>query len=897
MTEPTAIEIAMGAAGTSDPSAIDIAMGKTGEEDNNIGYLQQVHLDKKKKEREKKEAIAPIKTDTLSESISRELGVPDGMVDDSGAGFRMRANFSFSDTDEDMREKFKKMYPNGEIYRLEYNQAGTYKDTGDSFLSRNKSSVLVYRENAYDEDGNVLPITESSKVKTIEGAGGGYADIADIAGPSLPMAGSIAVGTLSPPGVLLGALHFGVGYAAGELAKHEINIFAYDSDLSQKEALADAAKEGAEMSVLLAVTGGLYKGAKAVVQRGAKVAMSDASAEIKAIRQRAMTFVESQRGRVATMTAPQVAPENAILERLGSQASSTSAEARHRAVAQQTGPANVLQEDLVKTQETIGAQIAATVRRVYNQTKNTIRTAVFGHRKTTLEEGGTALTQGGQAWVKQEGPRGKLGVEYTKLDAAAEQAKPVFTLNVPVSEGRLSAKQQVYEINNAVNAEVKALEVAGMNVAETPIGKLSTVLREIDRASGIQFNYEVIKQWRTRVGDVIAQWPWNSSINSHHARNLYGTLSDIMMSPVNANPMTRAFTLQAARANGMSRAYYQMLDDPAVRKIIQSTSPAMLAADIGTPLHLTPNVRTMIEQMPGDYARKFKDATLVHDILLNPSGATQSLDNWVVNHPEGWSFLVGKDKVLGRAVKEAARSMDDLRASNLYVAMDAATKNREMAAKLLRAPGTGPNETKALVESVGEQGRQKLREGIYHDIVDSVVTEGKKGIPMVDGAALKGIIKEYEATGAWQHVLTQADRVHLLGMKSYIDLVYKGAADAGVSLEAAKAITELKKPSTFISGAHKLTVNALAARVIMNPKFVEWVMYHNLGKPIVLNTARSKVRFIGLITEALVEGTEPGQNFDPFSDRTDSAMDFISDIDTNIVPVIDRLSELQIPQG
>jgi hypothetical protein len=895
----SAIDIAMGE--NKSPSAIDVAMETDTPTDNNVGYLtlQDQWIEKKRKDRERMEAISPIKSDTLEESVSKGLGVPADMVDTSGADFATRWNFSFSDTDDDIRQKFKQQHPNGEIYRLVYNPESTYKDTGQTFKWREQESVLVYRENAYDDDGNVLPITEDSKVKTIEGATGGYRDIADLGGPSLPFAGAIATGALAPAGVLWGALSTGFGYMAGELAKHEVNIFAFGSKMSQEEAIVDAAKEGRDMAILMAVTGGTYKALKGVTQKGAKVVLSDASAEIKAIRQRAMTWVESQRGRAPTLSAEQIAPENAVLERLATQARSTSAEARHKAVAQQTAPATILEGDLVSTAENVGEKLLRQVRRVYNQTRNKIRTAVFGHRRTTLEQGGAALTEGSRAWQLQEGPRGKLGQQYSKLDDIAEEAQPMFVLSVPTVEGRLSVRETIGEIRNFVNAEVRAAESSGLNVAE-PLANLSRILADIDQISSTQFNYQVIKTLRTRVGDVIEKWPWDASINSSHARRLYSALSDVMLNPTGLpSPALKAFTEQAVKANGMSRAYYDMVDDPTIRKIMQSTSPGMLAADIGTPLHLTPNVRKMINEMPGNYSKKFKEATLIHDVLLNPGGATKSIDNWVQKHPEGWSFLVGGDKVLERSLRSAAESMDALRNSNLYKAMDAATKNREMATTLLRSPGTGPKETKALVDSIGEQGRMRLREGMYHDIVDSVVSEGKKGIPIVDNKALREIIKEYKATGAWQHVLTQADRVHLLGMKSYIDLVYKGAADAGVSLEAAKAITELKRPSTFISGAHKLTVNALAARVIMSPHFTEWVATHNLGKPIVLETARSKVKFFGLLTEALLEGTEPGQNFDPFSEgAVNPTLDAISNINKDSVQsVVDWASSLDIPQG
>lgn len=897
----SAIDRAMADPKSGAASAIDRAMGTTSssEENGPTGTMDVTERfwRNKKEEADRKKALLKaggiaIDTDTKAKSVSKELNVPMEFIDTSGADFGMRVNFSFSDSDEDIREKFKKDFPQGEIFRLRYTPKASWESTGKEF-SYKETDTLVYREVAYDENGEPLPVTKDSKIKTIEGSGTGINDVADVVGPALPFVGAVAAGPLAPAGVIWGALATGAGYMAGELAKHEINIFAFDSDMTQKEALADAAREGRDMAIIMAVTGGAYKGAKFVAQRGAKIAMSDASAEIKAIRQRAMKWVEEQKGAVEGLNASQVSPENAILGLISNQGMATSATGKHAAVRQQTGPVNVIESDVVSTPEEVGKQLVTIVKRAYTRTENRIRSLVFGRTRATPEQGGTALIEGSRRWQIQEGPRGKLGVEYAIADKLAEQSGPRFALHVAATEEKQSVRQVIYDIKNAVNAEARSLESTGINVAETPIGKLQALINDIDSISSVQFDYKVIKELKTRAGQIIETWPWNSSVNSHQARRLFGTLSDVMMNPVNANPATKAFTEQMAKTNGIARAYYDMMDDKVIRGIISSTNANMLAAELGTPGALTKNVRKMISEMPSEYSSTFKTSVLTNDILLNPGGSTKAIAEWELRHPEGWTFLTGNDKALERSIKSAANSMDELRASNLANVISYQTKNSQSVAELLKKPGTGPSETLALVKSVGEEGREKLRQGMYHDIVDTVVSEGRRGIPRVDNSALAQIIKEYKKTGAWQHVLTQADRVHLLGMKSYIDLVYKGAQDAGVSLESAKAITELKKPSTFISGAHKLTVNAIAAKIIMSPTFTEWVISHNLGKPIIINSARSKVKFFGLMTEALLEGTEPGQDVDPAS----KALDAIYDIDLTVKPVVDYLSQLEIPRG
>jgi len=858
---------------------------------NDVGYLsvQDIFLDRTRIEQNKWKVIDK---DTPQESVSKALSVPRDLVDTSGADFMTRLDFSFSDDIEDIRIKFKKQYPQGEVYRLSYNpQYKSTKPGEEGPHSKKTIDTLVYRERAYDENGEILPITKDSKVKTIEGLDTGYNDIADLGGPALPMAGAILAPYLAPPGIIYAALSMGTGYALGELAKHEINIFGFDSDMSQKEALVDAAREGRDMAVLMAITGGAYKTTKWALQRGASVAMSESSPELKAVQQRAMKFVEEQKGRMPTLDADQLLQENMIAQRLGRQARSTASKAKHKSVAQQHAAAQTLDAESAGSIEVIGKKLINIAKRQYRTTKNRILDSIYGRGRTTLEQGGRSLTTGSKVWQKNEKLR--MGAAWTQVDDAAAKSSPVFSLNTATVEGGSTVRQVAWDVKNFVNAEAGMLKAQGVNVAETPIGKLQGIISDIDKISSTQTNYQVLKQLRTRVGQVIEQWPWNSSVNSSQARRLYAALSDSMMNPVNLNPLTAQYSQLASKASGVSKAYYDMLDDAAIRRIIQSSTPASLAADIGKPGSLTPNVRELIDKMPAQYAKRFKESVIYNDVLLNPGGSVASLEKWELTHPEGLQFLL-PSKAAKRQLYGVAQDMDTLRASNFAKAIEADAKATDAARTMLLTKGTGPSETKALAASVGEDGVNLLRKGIYHDIVDrSVSATGKYGIPNVNRDTLAAAIKEYKATGAWQHILNPADRLKINGMKAYVDLLYKGAADAGVSLEAAQAITALKSPVTFMSGARVLAVNAIMARVMESRAFTEWAISHNLDKPIVLNLAQSKTRWLGLISEALLEGMEPTQNVNPVS----PALEAIYSIPTSPQPIIDYVSEFNIPQG
>jgi hypothetical protein len=83
------------------------------------------------------------------------------------------------------------------------------------------------------------------------------------------------------------------------------------------------------------------------------------------------------------------------------------------------------------------------------------------------------------------------------------------------------------------------------------------------------------------------------------------------------------------------------------------------------------------------------------------------------------------------------------------------------------------------------------------------------------------MVDQYRRSGAWS-ILPKGDQVKLMGLDSYMKQVSRGM-DPGVALERAKAISQLKRPHSFIAGVHKLTVNEVMARVMANKGFKQFV--------------------------------------------------------------------------
>lgn len=199
------------------------------------------------------------------------------LVTDDGAGFWTRLKMSFADKPKEIAAILKKAFPGKTVGQIE---RGKYKGE--------------------------WAIQEGDKWKLVDEEGFSMSDIADMAGPSLPIVGSMAgevlgagVGTVAGaptgPGVILpatkGAIAGGaLGAGAGEAARKGIKGFMVPSETTLGEDVVDIGKETAFGGAGTAAGIGMAKGAKALLAPNVPDDFSRGLAAKKADYLRSMKF-------------------------------------------------------------------------------------------------------------------------------------------------------------------------------------------------------------------------------------------------------------------------------------------------------------------------------------------------------------------------------------------------------------------------------------------------------------------------------------------------------------------------------------------------------------------------------------------------------------------------------
>jgi hypothetical protein len=492
-------------------------------------------------------------------------------------------------------------------------------------------------------------------------------------------------------------------------------------------------------------------------------------------------------------------PENMIAGRLGSQAESTSKLAQHRLASQQGSvlPALKQAKDVDITRYQAGKVILSEADKAYKGKLENLRNAL---PRVTARKAGKALKGGIEDFSIKS--RKHVSNLYNKVDEAAKIENPVYDLSY--------AKETSSDIRKLVVADGDI----SINVASTPEGRLNSLLDDIDKIEQTQTSYDVLKNLRTRAGELIEVWPWDASVNKGQAKRLYRTLSEIINNPVNSAPKTVSAHKSASSA---ARARFEALDSPSIQKIMKSDNPFKISQEFGEIGGLTDDVMFQMAKWSPQKSKIFKDYVKNNKILMEGDSALGNIKEWQLKDPEGYRFLVPK-KEEADLIKLAVKT-DELRNSNIGVLVQAQTKAKDSVRTLLGQKGTSQADIDNIINSFGgrgTKGHDALRAGIYEDIIDRTMDEGKFG-PTISKAKLNKVINEYETNGAI-NLLTREDRVKIKGLQSYLRLIMMRGKDPGVSLEAAQAISNLKHPATFISGVHQLGVNSIMARILMSKR-------------------------------------------------------------------------------
>lgn len=511
----------------------------------------------------------------------------------------------------------------------------------------------------------------------------------------------------------------------------------------------------------------------------------------------------------------QIRPDSLILGRLAAQASSTSPAMKGALTEQQMTFGDLVMRNLDATIDRTGEVLITEGRKAMDRG----RREVMRDFKVNNEEAGAAIKgifdgRAADGFAKKS--RAQINAAY---DEAGKLAQGVhFDLTGAQSAAR--------EVTAPVNAVATTPGPGGDNVVDLFTGrtitgkdvqqfvnvagsrgeKVNRVARLLSQIDPEQLNWEVVKELRSQVGDVIAQSPAAEDATSGAAKRIYSELTRSMENPINASD---GFVSAWQKANSLARKRFEVYEQGRVLRVLAEDSPSAVAKQfINDPDQLTPVIRGVID----DYAPQKKETIRkgIQSGILEQPNATQAIENWKMTgkgneNAYNWLF---KNQAEREAFSQAAQSMDELKALPIQKIVDGSTARIDAGKKLLA--NVGPTELNRVVKAYGGSNSpavEAMRLSAIDEIIQKNLKFSQDGIQTVDPKGLQATIQDMRRRGIWEGLLTKEDQVRLKGMEAYVRRTQKSLMDTGTSLEQAQAIAALKHPSTFLQGVHALAVN------------------------------------------------------------------------------------------
>jgi len=777
-------------------------------------------------------------------NISDVTGIkPEDIDTSTGGDFFDRVDYSASDTDEEVVNKFSTKYPEGSMFRV----AIPRKNVLGRLIQ--PDARLIFKYDNQDE---------KEKWKTVEDLGVSFSDVGDLAAPAAKAAVTIAGGAATGgSSIVTQMLAYGGAAAGAHLIKEGIEELRGTQLQPVGDVLEQAGMEGAITAGMAGAGAAITKGLNIATGAGALGQHPEIAKLLKDINKAKKAGLTTE-----SLMVHQKTPENMIISRLGAQAESTSKSAQHRLITQKASAFNALIEQQGSQSLAGKRKILGLVRKTYNKEINNLKNQ-FG--RITPRQTDRAIAEGMDDFVRSS--KVKVSLKYNAADDAAARENPTFDLTPAQDKGSQIHSLVLGEAQDiAKKVEVPGISIKGtqitkprqktvvmqplpINVANTPEGQLIGVINDLNKLKPDQANYEVIKQLRTRTGNIIETWPWEASVNKGQAKSLYSSLTRVLENPTNKSP---AFVKAHSEASASAKARYDFLDAVPIRQMIKMEPSGKLIQQLSKPNALTDVHMKLFndKSFPKEKLSSIKQG-IKGQIVLDENGAIQAIQKYRMDDPEAWRFLVKKNEE--KTIYSIANDIDKLNGSNIGQVINSGTKVTAILDDLLLKKGTTRGDVLDVAKSLGPQGKEQLRFAIYDDIINKTQVT-LKGSLTVDKNALGKVIKDYKDFGIWDSpILTKSDRSKLQGLKSYLDLIFFRGTDPGVSLEAAQAITNLKHPLTFMKGVHQLTVNSLTAK-FLSSKIADKLI---VGRGKDYFSSRPLIK-TGIIMKGLLEGTEPG---------------------------------------
>ncbi len=742
-------------------------------------------------------------------AISKEVGVPTDFIDlNEGGNAEERTKISFADTDEEVEAQFKQLNQNGLIARV----------GGRLVFVRDKDAFARREE----------------KLKTLEGFGLEKEDLSDLAGPAIvAIPAAIAAFSTGGQSLVAQAGTTALTAATADLVKQGIQAGILDTNKQTLgEIAAQSLKVGTGEAALAAITFGGTRAASTTF--GKRGLIRGGNEELSELIENVNKAKDSGSFDAPELLAQQ-ASDSPFLQRSGAQATSTTRSSQDILASQQSFGADVVDTSGRLGEVETGTRIFQIGKKQLERERKKAISSVFP--VATREQSGELI----QKKVREEViPRSKARVTRSFRSVQDIANKNDLTFDISLAQEK------------AINLSEGIRSIEGQRVSPLN-GQLSGLLDELTELGQNQNNFEVVKQLRTRVGDLIedAFSTGDTAFNSGAAKSLYRALSDTLENPIGTG--NRAFKIAIKSANSEAREHFQILELNALKKIYKEDNVQNIVDNFGKPDQLGPLLRESIDKFSPEGGVAFRQGII--NRILRSGNPVEEIDVWKNSYPEQWRWLTRgstrEGSSLASDLEKAGRNIQILNSSNVAKAVEEGNRSRQVIDNLLNTPGTKIEDINLAKGLINDE--DLLRKAVYEDLIDASVSQGATGKFVLDKTAFKNKLRAYKDSGVWDGLLDADDKIKFKGLESYLQIISRQGSDPGVSLEAAQAFTDLKAPSTFLSGVHKIGVNKLIATVYSS----------KVGKRILLGNGKKQFKnsypaSIAILSEGLVDGLELG---------------------------------------
>jgi len=388
--------------------------------------------------------------------------------------------------------------------------------------------------------------------------------------------------------------------------------------------------------------------------------------------------------------------------------------------------------------------------------------------------------------IAEEQPRFDMSPAYSKNATPG----PTLTQSKMVDTGLLDADGN--PIWSRIDEEIAT--------SANPQEALSKVQKLIDTLKPEQWNYEGIKELRTRVND-IAYGRTDDAWKLAPAKALSSKLTKIIENPVNKGGAPK-FVAAWQEANRLHSWAKGLEDDTAVKAMMAGDETGQVLVNFARePANLfSPKMRELMDMAPEEAKETFR-ASMQLAILdsPNPVAAWDSMN--VAGRQDGLNHLFANPAKRRQFERDVVGSAQWKQSP---LGQIHAKREKDLIGyKTVTEKLDSPQATRRLMAGLASDDVTQVQHAVIDNAVNKAVRPlGKEGAEAVNPDVLAAEIKKLKNNGVWKQVLTPEQQKNLTQMGQYYRVFYRQLGDMGAGLENASMVADLKGAITGIVTGH-----------------------------------------------------------------------------------------------